>query len=76
MTSDISDAATNVVALTNMVGATAAEVQQATQTARTARQAARLAARYPGRMAAVACGMLVTAGVLALRRERPAPPAT
>ena len=70
MNSDISDAASNVIELTNRVGSTVVDVQNATHAARMARDTAAVAARHPGRLAVVAAGMLATAGVLALRRER------
>jgi len=70
MGSDINDAAANVIELTNKVGATAVDMQHASQAARTARHTAAAAARNPGRLAAVGAGLLVTAAVLVLRRER------
>jgi hypothetical protein len=71
MTSDVNDAAGNVIELTNTIGATAAGLQNTTQTVRTLRQAAAGAARHPERVAALGLALLATSGVLALRRPQP-----
>jgi hypothetical protein len=70
MTTDIENAASTVLELTNKAGAAAVDIQQTTQAARSARQTAAMAARHPGRLAALGCGLLFAAGILALRRER------
>ena len=69
MNSDINGAAANVIELTDNVAATAVDLQNATQAVRTARLTAASAARHPGRLAAVAAGMLLAAAVLGVRRE-------
>jgi hypothetical protein len=69
MTTDIDNAAGSVIDLTNKAGAAAVDVQHAAQAIRTARQTATIAARHPERLAAVGCGLLIVAGVLALRRD-------
>lgn len=75
MSSDVDDAAGTVIELTNTLGATAAGVQNTTQTVRTLRRAATGAARHPERLAALGLALLATSGVLALRRRQPAGPA-
>jgi hypothetical protein len=74
MSSDVDAAAGTVIELTNTIGATAAGLQNTTQTARAVRRAAAGAARHPGRLAALGLTLLATSGVLALRRPRPVAP--
>jgi hypothetical protein len=74
MTPDIDDAAGTVIDLTNTIGATAAGLQNTTQTVRALRRFAIGAARHPDRVAAAGVALLVTAGVLALRRPEPPAP--
>jgi hypothetical protein len=75
MSSDVDDAAGTVIELTNTIGATAAGLQNTTQTVRTLRRAATGGARHPERLAALRLALLATAGVLALRRPQPVHPA-
>ena len=67
MSTDIDDAADTVIGLTNTVGATAVDIQHATQAVRALRRAVLRAADHPARLAAVGCGLIVAAGVLAAR---------
>ena len=71
MTTDINDAASKVIDLTQKLGTTAADVQHATEATRTVRETATLAARHPGQLAALGCALLVAAAVLSRRRALP-----
>ncbi len=74
MSSDVDYAAGTVIELTNTIGATAAGLQNTTQTVRMFRRIAAGAARHPERLAALGLALLATSGVLALRRPQPADP--
>jgi hypothetical protein len=66
---DLDDAANRVIELTNTLGATAADVRQATDTVRIVRELLTKVARRPERLALAGVGMIAAAGVLALRGE-------
>jgi hypothetical protein len=71
MSSDVDDAAGTVIELTSTIGATAAGLQNTTQTVRTLRRLATGAARHPDRLAALGLALLATSGLLALRGSQP-----
>ncbi len=68
---DGTETTATVTELTNTIAATAAGLENAKQTLRTARRIATIAARHPEQLAALGMALIATAGVLALRGPKP-----